>query len=525
MSGLPTGLATNPTRLHVPVHLATCAYCTATVEFLDQGPATGEQDDSPVHRKLECASCGRRFLIERDSTDRVHKSTPCTIELPNETLAAIFAFACRTQKPHSFQKDNPLAPSTLVSKQWNATSTSFLYRHLRIGDWVGKVETTLLATLERHPALLPDIHSLKASYPRFREWKDSFYSERWSEIYEQVVEEHLGTLDADARAREEASLRTPDLFHLPSEAEAARRSILITQQEIERNNAGGWMDVSPDGELEAPRRAGAVALVNFVSRCPQLSRLELGFFDFGYQASLNTRLAEVLPSSLPSIRSLALTRAGRPDPANELLSRMPNLEELKLDEVSQVMSGSYHWSLPRLRRLDLGCIGDANYVAAVFLLRRHELHSLRSLAYTCHRNFPVNGHLEILESVPAIEELSLAPYDAHPLPATFFIHLQSQSTLKSLDLTTIFTITLVESLPTSLTRLAVRMPDREGSDQAQADAIVEALHAIVASKRSRTPLLAKLGLWNITASVVERVGVVEALTEVFNAGVVIIQSH
>ncbi|KAL8293416.1 hypothetical protein RQP46_000117 [Phenoliferia psychrophenolica] len=468
MSGLPTGLATIPTRLHVPFHVATCAYCSVTIEFLDQAPVPGEKYDTPVHRKLECLSCGRRFLIERDSADRVYKSTPFTIELPNETLAAIFSFACATESAHSFQNNNSLAPSTLVSKHWNETATPFLYRHLKIGDWVGKIETTLLATLERHPVLRPHIHSLKTSYPRFEEWRDGFNLQQWSEIYDEVLEEYLGSLDANARVREEASLRAAILFHPPTEAEATRRSILITQQEIERAGAGGWLDIGPNGELEAPRRAGAVALIKFVSRCPRLSRLDLKHFDFGFRTGLELPLENVLPSSLPSIRSLALAKAGQPNPAKDLLSRMPNLEELEIEEISSVSSGPYGWYLPRLRRLNMGRIGDANLLDAVFLLRRDELHSLQSLAYTFN---------------------------------------------------------LVDFLPTSITRLTVRTPDREGTNHALAEAVVAGLQAVVPSKRSRTPLLDTLVLWNMPRAVVETVAVKEAATEAFNAGVVFIQFH
>ncbi|KAL8291292.1 hypothetical protein RQP46_002270 [Phenoliferia psychrophenolica] len=117
---------------------ATCAYCRTTVEFLPPPPLDART--TPTSYKIECASCGLRFLLVQNIAGKSGETFPLPVHLPPELISHII----------SLMRDDmstlDIHTAALVSHLWNACATPILYGHIRVDWWSAKEEILPLFT-------------------------------------------------------------------------------------------------------------------------------------------------------------------------------------------------------------------------------------------------------------------------------------------------------------------------------------------------------------------------------------------
>ncbi|KAL8277343.1 hypothetical protein RQP46_010296 [Phenoliferia psychrophenolica] len=476
MASLPT----LSTRVHAPFLVATCAYCNAKVECVDNGAFGLSPLGEPVRRKLKCAACGKRFLVSKGADGQVHASTPLTIHLPSEILAIIFVHLAATRKRPTASLYN----STLVSKLWNSCATPILYRDLNIGEWDWRMKGTLLRTLDASLSLLPHIRSLSTSYPRLKYWNRSMLNASAVKEYDRRYPSYLESLESK-EARDAAQHLNDDGEHIPElwkQSEHFAR--LKTIGAVEDVDASQWMDSKKHGD--SSRRTGACALLALVNRAPSLTTLRLEKFDFGEVAGDD--LEARLPLSLDHIVTLVLNTASapfyhsQPNPLPYIISRIPNIESLDTGDLIPCLDAGI--AIPKLRVLRLRHPLTAETFDDLEILVDEAAESLRSLHLTLKADLA--DRLPDLLSMPqTLKELSLkmwAPKE-NPLPE-FFTCLASHSTLRSLFTTLDPFPALIEALPAGLVSLAVVHRSQNDAE------LAEGISALIASRRTRTLALA-----------------------------------
>ncbi|KAL8280049.1 hypothetical protein RQP46_007630 [Phenoliferia psychrophenolica] len=476
MASLPT----LSSRRHAPCFVATCAYCNAWVDCVDDGAFDVSPGGEPVRRKVECAVCGKRFIVSKGANGKAHSSTSLTIHLPSEVLAIIFSYV--NQFPT--KSTATLFESSLVSKHWNSCATPFLYRDIKIDEWDWRIKGTLLRTLDASPSLLPHIRSLKANYPRFEDWGNSLLENTASDGYDLLLKSYIDDLDSEQERVEAQRLHdrgeiVPVLWNRAWEL--ARWKTLI---EIDTCGASRWMDDRRNGD--AGRRAGACELLALVNRCPSLTALRLDNFDFGEVDS--DTLEARLPLSLDHLVTLVLnTSRQSPSPLSHILSRIPNIESL---DIGDPLPTSDCFDFPRLRVLRLRHPLTADTFPSLVELVEETAESLRTLQVTLKVDL-ADQLPEILSTATKLEELTLempAP-PAHPLQP-LLDSLASHSSLQRLNTRITLNLAFIQSLPPMLVYLRASAAPRK--DAELADVIV----ALIASKKTRTPnlILVSMGL-------------------------------
>ncbi|KAL8280026.1 hypothetical protein RQP46_007607 [Phenoliferia psychrophenolica] len=468
MASLPT----LPSRLRAPLLFATCAYCSAEIECVDDGAFEVCPGGEAVRRKVECAACGKRFLVSKGADGKAHSSTSLTIHLPSEVLAVIFSYV------HQFPTKSTatLFGSSLVSKHWNSCATPILYRDIKIDEWDWRMKNTLLRTLDSSPSLLLLIHSLKTSFPRFEDWGNSLVGTITSEEYVGAARSYLKDLHiVEAEGIEEYNERIPEVWLLAQQCARWK-----AHEQVHNLGASTWMDDGRNGDTG--RRAGACELLALVNRCPSLSTLHLEKFDLGEVDE--DHLEARLPLSLDRIVTLVInTTPQKPNPLPHILSRVKNVESLDLGDHLP-----FHYiSLPRLGvlRLRHPLTSDAfPYLESMINWTEMSLRSLRIAVKVIHADrLP-----QLLSTATKLEELALdmAAGSEDPLNA-LFTFLASHHTLRRLFTQISLRQALIDSLPPTLVSLAVTRPNFNTG--AQFAVLIEELIRILRTSMTSLPTL------------------------------------
>ncbi|KAL8291917.1 hypothetical protein RQP46_002175 [Phenoliferia psychrophenolica] len=316
--------ATTPTRLKEPYLPAACPYCSVEVEYL----ATPSADDQ---LKLACASCEKRFLVNMTTGN----TTRLSGRFPPELLSVIIALAA----PPSLLNDSytSLLSFALVSRDWNEATNSILYGTIS-RKWDSRVAKCLMRTFDERPALLQLFRSFDTYFPDLSNWiLSNSQVSHWED-------DELQKLRRDAVYTTREAWDAEDGARQRQAETLARERWRIYADEI---GAGEWMDPNsyhwPARGPQPKRREGAVAFIDFLSRCPNLRFLNISSMSIGRigedeDEALNyAQLDARLPHQIPSLESVSFGSVD--DPIIRLiLDRAPNL--------TYVDGGYMSWGVP-----------------------------------------------------------------------------------------------------------------------------------------------------------------------------------
>ncbi|KAL8291352.1 hypothetical protein RQP46_002330 [Phenoliferia psychrophenolica] len=324
-----------PSRLVEPYISTTCAYCKAVVEFLPPPPL--HANTAPSSHKVECASCGLKFLSVKNIPGCPGETFRLTVDLPNELITSIISLA---------KEDTPtLLSSCLVSKQWNVCATDILRREI-CGDWPWALRV-VLPRFTKQPELYQLVRKI--------ELRGGFHSDL-EELTDTPSGDHILT---------NFVARFPRLDHLVLKMMSKYMRIpgpvklLPSLRKLEWIEPHGY-GIHGDGGTEPPLQILLSRAPNLeelhsngtlrMSELPKYPLVKLSTFHLGHLWTGDLSFHSLIGQSAPNLIRIHINQYHGDDPEvalGHILSLAHHLEVLKIDGQLNGGSGRFYYGSSR----------------------------------------------------------------------------------------------------------------------------------------------------------------------------------